>query len=227
MTPVLDNPIELLLVHPSSKSMDHSVRGTKHLGYALECEDCTWSIKYRDGVKVDISGKLSANMYRFNVPAPPGEPPQLDSLKIDSFEFIGNSHVEWICRNALITETIDRLLSPPPNEQANSVSFNEQIPLTAASLPNPVPSPSLPPKGTTKGRRQSASAARKRSLALAEEERLKAEALQAQQQAGAAAEKHPVFKTIKWESNRIPASPVGTFGIPEKSMRCLEVSNLG
>ncbi|KAI8450984.1 hypothetical protein BY996DRAFT_3992582 [Phakopsora pachyrhizi] len=71
MSPSLHNPVELLLVQPIiHHNPESSVRtpvGTRHLGYALECEDCTWSIKYRQGVKVDIPGKFSANMFKFGV----------------------------------------------------------------------------------------------------------------------------------------------------------------
>lgn len=219
MTPILDNPVELALYSPPSKNAEGR---HIHVGYALDCEDCTWSIKYREGIKVDIAGKMSANMYKCNIPIQTHEGGAMlmkEVLKLDSFEFIGTSHVEWISRTALVTETIDRLISPPPNPSSLPDPLIP-LPSTTSDSNNPTPSP----KPTNSKRRQSGSAAaRKRSLALAEEERKMAEAQQAVAVAAAAAAAAAAIKTVKWESQRVPISPVGSFGIPEKSMRCLEL----
>lgn len=168
----------------------------------------------------------------------------IDLLKMDSFEYTGNSHIEWICRSAISCETIDRVLTGSPifNSQPNSISHDggtgteASIPRSAASAPTPSPSTPVQAKASLKGRRQSAASARKKSLQQTDEERIKSEPVlpsSSTNVAAAAAPTHPnstavdvnklQVRTIKWESSLIPASPVGPFGIPEKSMRCLEL----
>ncbi|KNZ60398.1 hypothetical protein VP01_155g2 [Puccinia sorghi] len=229
MTTSLENPAEMLLVvpitHQHPETLVRTMIGSKHLGYALECESCTWSIKYKEGVKVDMVGKLSANMYKCGgLGGSAGEggamrSSGLDVLKMDSFEYIGNSHVEWICRNSITAETIERVLAKNELGAATAVdgSSGTTDAANAASLPAPSPPTPVQGKASLKGRRQSAASARKKSVAAAaaaaEEDRIKSEA---------AADKHSL-RTVKWETNTLPISPVGTFGIPEKSMRCLEL----
>lgn len=156
-----------------------------HVGYLLKAEETTWSSQFANGVKVDLRGSL---IVHFAIVQGPGGQ---QALKIESLQFDSRGHEEWIARDAVVSEQIERVLEGLASGKEGQAVKKE---VAAAA-----------------GGKKGAELRGRRKSTVVEDSK--------------AVENAPVLEKerIILENHIMPASPVGSFGITEMGMRCLEV----
>lgn len=180
---------------------DPITRQPVHVGFLLKAEDVTWVSRYRSGIQVELVGTLTAH---FVVTGPgPGTGANAVALKIESLAFESRGHEEMILREALVHERVERLYD-------------------TAELHG-----SSPPAAVVKGKPTKKMMGTRRKSQIEQEDQEK-EAQREMEEAIAAfkreGERPSARHGVTWDTAEAPPSPVGSFGIPEMGMRCLEVS---
>ncbi|KAK4056521.1 hypothetical protein OIO90_002368 [Microbotryomycetes sp. JL221] len=86
-----------------------------HVGYLLRADEAVWQSKYSDGSKVDLIGTLTCHFVLTNSPGAGigGGPVNSPPLRIESMDFDSRSHEEYINRASVVTETVEKLYDLP------------------------------------------------------------------------------------------------------------------
>lgn len=195
-----------------------------HVGYLLRADEAVWHHRWSNGVKVELTGTLTMH---FVVTANPGAggagsgtvPP----LRIESVEFEARGHEEFASmQDAFVYERIERLFDlSTPDEQAATHEGEGSPPLG---------------RGHRQGRRVSGSGVLTRRKSAGRvgvgasgdgddpdsSDPKKGHVLP--KSAPWPTERAPGLHGVVYEKMHPPAGIVGSFGITEMGMRCLEVS---
>jgi len=192
-----------------------------HIGYLLRADEAVWTSRFSSGTKVDLVGTLTVHLVFKDLGN--GQP----VLRVESFEFESRGHEEWVVREAME-------LLPPSTPAIGNAGIKEEE--------------SSGEKGGGRSRRSSNSVGgggnqrkgmttRRRSASAREEQEQDHEsnASSSQPERGEKDGKDDGNGTSQSSTTRddprrtatarIPSSSVGSFGVPEMGMRCLEVSN--
>lgn len=178
-----------------------------HVGYLLKADETTWLSRFSNGVRVDIVGSLVVHF----VIAGPG----VGGLRVESMEFDSRGHEEFVVRDAIVSEMVEKLydtLSGNAISATGSDAGLESIPVTGGGGGG----------GRGRGGRRAsgaaAGAATRRRSATKDEE--------TSEEKGLGSERVQGMASVMFEKVVLPSTPVGSFGITEMGMRCLEVRRL-
>jgi hypothetical protein len=175
-----------------------------HVGYLLKADETTWLSRFSNGVRVDIVGSLVVHF----VIAGAG----VGGLRVESMEFDSRGHEEFVVRDAIVSEMVEKLYDTLSGNAVSATGSDAGI----------ESSPGIGGGGRGRGARRGSGAAggastRRRSATkdevTSEEKSLGSERVQG-------------MASVMFEKVVLPSSPVGSFGITEMGMRCLEVCRL-
>ena len=182
-----------------------------HVGFLLKAEKTSWMSHFDTGVVVELRGALTVHFVVveiFNGSDRSG--PSSAGLKVESMQFSSRGHEEYIARNVVITDKVERLFE-------NSLPAGNSLDLTESpTIPN------QPPPGTSKGRPVRRTAGGRMKSNSKEEIIIEDKEDVA---VGLGTERLSSIAGVEFQRNVLPPSPVGSFGITEMGMRCLEASS--
>lgn len=196
-----------------------------HVGYLLRADEAIWHSRYQNGVKSELVGTLTTH---FVVTATPGTggagAGNVPPLRIDSVEFEARGHEEFASlRDSYVSERVERLFDLPLGEHQSNEGEGS------------------PPLGRGQrsaghARRTSGSGAltRRRSAGRNSTGNMVEDGDESNY--GSPTKGHVLPKSAPWPKERAPGissvvyeklhppeKVLGSFGIPEMGMRCLEV----
>ena len=184
-----------------------------HVGFLLKAEKTSWMSHFDTGVYVELRGALTVHFVVVEIfSASDRSGLSSAGLKVESMQFSSRGHEEYIARNVVITDKVERLFEHTTIPAENSLDLTDsptiphQPPPTGTSKGRPV-------RRTTGGRKKSNS---KEEIVVEEKEDVPI--------GGLGTERSSNIEGVEYERNVLPPSPVGSFGITEMGMRCLEVS---
>ncbi|KAK4055780.1 hypothetical protein OIV83_000327 [Microbotryomycetes sp. JL201] len=188
-----------------------------HVGYLLRADEAVWQSKYMDGAKVDLVGTLTAH---FVLTAQPGggvgggtslAPP----LRIESLDFDSRGHEEWVSRDAFVAEKVERLYDLP------GYSYDEDEPAANhASSRTKTRKASGGNAGVLTRRRSGAGG----KLGDSEDHASPTRGHNLPKSASLPTERYPGLGSVSYQNVLAPSSKIGSFGITEMGMRCLEIA---
>jgi hypothetical protein len=175
-----------------------------HTGYLLIADDTSWISKFNSGTLIELHGCLTVHLvlvrgnYRGSSSASASAGRDRDDLRLESLEFDSRGHSEFIQREALVDQE-------EKTRKASLAASNGSTTSTATTQEtkeSPTKRKPAPKRGVST-RRRTQTQEEDESISVAQEVKGSVE--------------DPTM------SFTIPVSPVGSFGITEMGMRCLEV----
>ncbi|GAA6018470.1 hypothetical protein JCM10207_000904 [Rhodosporidiobolus poonsookiae] len=195
-----------------------------HIGYLLRADDASWTSRFSQGVKVELAGTLTVHLLFKDLGHGAA------GLRIESLEFESRGHDEWISREVVEAHLAAAALPPEGFDPRASTSS------TAAGKDDERPERPKP------GRKGSATAAAakdkekdggrggmvtRRRSASARSEQLQLDEDEGSGSGDGEGDRKPSVgekDEARRARARMPVSPVGTFGVTEMAMRCLEIA---
>lgn len=190
---VLQSALSLYQVHEFFLTTpDPSTSRPVHVGYLLKADDATWFSRFGNGVKVDLVGALTVHLVVTGV---------IGGLRVESIEFASRGHEEFLAREFVATERVERMFDTgvPEGEDGAEAAGKAAGKKDKAKKPG--------------------ASTRRRSQTKESED---AEEKEAEIKRGMD-ERAGWISSVSYENHMLPISPVGSFGITEMGMRCLEV----
>ncbi|KAL8276478.1 hypothetical protein RQP46_011128 [Phenoliferia psychrophenolica] len=175
-----------------------------HVGYLLKAEHTTWFSNFSSGVKVDLVGSLTVH---FVVTGQPG------GLRVESIEFTSRGHEEYVGREGIARERVERFYEKKLEGEEREKFEREEEERAREEEEE------RRKREREKGKKPGA-ATRRRSQTKESEE---AEEEKAEIKRGLEVPT-PGMTAVRFERAIFPTSPVGSFGITEMGMRCLEIA---
>ncbi|GAA5861908.1 hypothetical protein JCM8547_008592 [Rhodosporidiobolus lusitaniae] len=216
-----------------------------HIGYLLRAEDATWSSRFTSGTKIDLVGTLTMHLMFKDLGTGAA------GLRIESLEFESRGHEEWVAREAMeafeLSGVVGKLrtgsLSGALTMAAGGVAKDEDKEGAGGKEGKDRPKgkkgkkeePPPPPSRGMVTRRKSASARELSGGAgIVDGEEEQGRKRENSGESSARRGSGDEVEILKQEGEdeirqgmrnvRVPVSPVGTFGVTEMGMRCLEIA---
>lgn len=172
-----------------------------HIGYLLQADNTSWMSKFQSGTTIELLGTLTVHLVVVvsnagNMMGGVGVGSDGAGLRVESLSFESRGHTEYLPRESLIGDRSDRM---------DSETMSTSTPADTENSPSAAKRRAITKRGGGVG-------SRRRSQTKDEEEE--------QMPDGTKGSK---FGENSYERS-LPVSPVGSFGITEMGMRCLEVS---
>ncbi|GAA5981955.1 hypothetical protein JCM11641_006810 [Rhodosporidiobolus odoratus] len=186
-----------------------------HVGYLLQADDAVWSSRFSQGIKVDLVGTLTVHLLFKNLGSGTA------GLRIESLEFESRGHEEWIVKEAMqaMPDVSSEARKRASLSGALGIGNGGDAKVEDQDRPRSKKGAAPPQKGMVT-RRRSASARSEARTEEAEDEhsddeerKVSADGLSSQEE-----------KSSRSHAVRVPLTPVGTFGVTEMGMRCLEIA---
>lgn len=212
-----------------------------HVGHLLRADEAVWHSRFSDGVKVELTGTLTTHFVLVAPVVSPGGggmgeggggaaaaqqahgPP---NLRIESMDFDARGHEEFVQREAIISERVERVYDLPGFAGLGNLESDTMVEGGSEGSPT---SAGGGKKGGSGAASFSGALTRRRSAVAEEgagggkEDPLRGHTLP-KSGGGWQKERLGGLGSIEASKEFKAPSKVGSFGITEMGMRCLEVS---
>ena len=194
---------EFLLTTP-----DPSSGRPAHVGYLLQADDTIWTSTFANGTRVDLGGSLTVH---FVV--------TLNGLKIESIEFNSRGHDKFVGRDSIATERVERIYERRVDDEERERFEREEEERQREEDGEG--------RKRQKEKAKKPGASTRRRSATRDSEDAAEDLKDRRPCPGSHLEQlAPGLSTVRFDKHMLPVSPVGSFGITEMGMRCLEVRSL-
>ncbi|KDE05539.1 hypothetical protein MVLG_04130 [Microbotryum lychnidis-dioicae p1A1 Lamole] len=215
-------------------SAHHPVTGQPvHVGYLLRADEAVWSSRYSNGTKVELNGTLTVHFVVVphtatgpggsatgsSISGSAGGGAGAGSLRIESMDFESRGHEEWVVKDSVVDELIETFYDVDGEGGGISQYLKEEEARTTAQ--------SRRSSGLMTTRRKSTNkdeAANGKNASMGGPQSTKGHVLKPSTIEWNEEKRPPGLQTKFRKTSHSPSAGVGSFGITEMGMRCLEIA---